>query len=84
MVGVGTFVSGEIAALLDDEAVRIEKPASLPRRRLVEPLRHHRCHRKIGPICDEQSPPEQRGERGHRIACHIPMDELKRVERISF
>jgi len=43
-----------------------------------------RCHRKIGPICDEQVPPEQRTESGHRIACHIPMDELKAVERFAF
>jgi peptide/nickel transport system ATP-binding protein len=43
-----------------------------------------RCHRKVGAICDEQTPPEQRAAGGHRIACHIPMDELKAVERISF
>ena len=43
-----------------------------------------RCHRKIGAICDDQTPPEQRTESGHRIACHIPLDELKSVERISF
>jgi peptide/nickel transport system ATP-binding protein len=43
-----------------------------------------RCHRKIGPICDEQVPPEQHSAGGHRIACHIPLDELKAVERITF
>ncbi len=43
-----------------------------------------RCHRKLGAICDEQPPPEQRTENGHRIACHIPMDELKAIERIAF
>jgi peptide/nickel transport system ATP-binding protein len=43
-----------------------------------------RCHRKIGPICDEQMPPDQRTAGGHRIACHIPLDELKAVERITF
>jgi len=43
-----------------------------------------RCHRKVGPICDEQMPPEQRTESGHRIACHIPMEELRAVERFAF
>jgi peptide/nickel transport system ATP-binding protein len=43
-----------------------------------------RCHRKVGAICDEQTPPEHRTGTGHRIACHIPLDELKTVERISF
>ncbi|MES1151421.1 MAG: oligopeptide/dipeptide ABC transporter ATP-binding protein, partial [Dongia sp.] len=43
-----------------------------------------RCHRKIGAICDEQMPPDQRTPSGHRIACHIPLDELKSVERITF
>jgi peptide/nickel transport system ATP-binding protein len=43
-----------------------------------------RCHRKVGAICDEQTPPEQRTASGHRIACHIPMDELKAVEHITF
>jgi peptide/nickel transport system ATP-binding protein len=43
-----------------------------------------RCQRKVGAICDEQVPPEQRTESGHRIACHIPMDELRAVERFAF
>jgi peptide/nickel transport system ATP-binding protein len=43
-----------------------------------------RCQRKIGAICDDQVPPEQRTEDGHRIACHIPMDELKAVESFAF
>ena len=43
-----------------------------------------RCHRKLGPICDERVPPEQRTEHGHRIACHIPMEELRTLERFSF
>jgi peptide/nickel transport system ATP-binding protein len=43
-----------------------------------------RCHRKLGPICDEQVPLDQRTASGHRIACHIPLDELKAVERLAF
>jgi peptide/nickel transport system ATP-binding protein len=43
-----------------------------------------RCQRKIGAICDDQVPPEQRAESGHRIACHIPLEELRAVERFAF
>jgi peptide/nickel transport system ATP-binding protein len=41
-----------------------------------------RCPRKLGSICDEQPPPEQQAGAGHRIACHIPLDVLRRVEPI--
>jgi peptide/nickel transport system ATP-binding protein len=37
-----------------------------------------RCPRRLGPVCDETPPPEQRLGHGHRIACHIPADELGR------
>jgi peptide/nickel transport system ATP-binding protein len=38
-----------------------------------------RCPRRIGAICDETPPPVQRfGD--HRIACHIPGDELRRLQ----
>jgi peptide/nickel transport system ATP-binding protein len=40
-----------------------------------------RCPRKVGPICDDVPPPEQEGADGHRIACHIPIDELTRLAR---
>ena len=38
-----------------------------------------RCPRRVGAICDETPPPEQALPRGHRIACHIPADELTRL-----
>jgi peptide/nickel transport system ATP-binding protein len=41
-----------------------------------------RCPRKLGAICDEQPPPEQQAGPDHRIACHIPLDVLRRVEPI--
>jgi peptide/nickel transport system ATP-binding protein len=41
-----------------------------------------RCPRKIGLICDTTPPPEQQTESGHRILCHIPLDELRRVEPV--
>ena len=41
-----------------------------------------RCPRKVGAICDTTPPPEQRTPSGHRIACHIPLAELTRVEPV--
>lgn len=40
---------------------------------------HRRCPRKIGEICERERPPEIEAANGHRIACHIPIDELKCV-----
>ena len=39
-----------------------------------------RCPRKVGAICDDTPPPEQVLGRSHRIACHIPADELSRLQ----
>jgi peptide/nickel transport system ATP-binding protein len=41
-----------------------------------------RCPRKVGPICDTQPPPMQTTPTGHRIACHIPLEELKKVDKV--
>ena len=40
---------------------------------------HRRCPRKLGEICERERPPEIEAANGHRIACHIPIDELKCV-----
>jgi peptide/nickel transport system ATP-binding protein len=39
-----------------------------------------RCPRKLGSVCDETPPPMQHGRRGHRIACHIPLGDLSRLQ----
>ncbi len=41
---------------------------------------HTRCPRKIGAICETTPPPWQEGKNGHRIFCHIPLDELARMQ----
>ncbi len=38
-----------------------------------------RCPRRIGEICDNEPPPRQEASEGHLIACHIPMEELRKV-----
>ncbi|MEQ9350790.1 MAG: hypothetical protein RII27_09685, partial [Alphaproteobacteria bacterium] len=41
-----------------------------------------RCPRKVGAICDTTLPPMVTASPGHTIACHIPLDELNKVEPI--
>lgn len=41
-----------------------------------------RCHRKIGDICDNEPPPDQVVVDRHVIKCHIPLEELKKVEPV--
>jgi peptide/nickel transport system ATP-binding protein len=41
-----------------------------------------RCPRHLGPICDNDPPPERRSASGHRILCHITLDDLAKVEPV--
>ncbi len=41
---------------------------------------HTRCPRYLGAICEEQEPPLAEVERGHFMRCHIPVDELRRLQ----
>ena len=41
---------------------------------------HTRCPRKIGEICETESPPWQNVSRYHSICCHIPLEELRAVQ----
>jgi peptide/nickel transport system ATP-binding protein len=41
-----------------------------------------RCPRKVGAICDDTPPPEQTSASGHRIACHIPLADLVKIEPV--
>ena len=42
---------------------------------------HTRCPRFIGRVCVETVPPWQTGPDGRRIFCHIPLDELRALQR---
>jgi peptide/nickel transport system ATP-binding protein len=44
---------------------------------------HTRCPRKIGAICEQQEPPYVDAANGHRIRCHIPLEELRRLQRVE-
>ena len=41
---------------------------------------HTRCPRKVGAICEEQEPALVEVEPGHAMRCHIPLDELRRLQ----
>ena len=41
---------------------------------------HTRCPRKIGAICEETEPPLVEVEPAHDMRCHIPLDELRRLQ----
>jgi peptide/nickel transport system ATP-binding protein len=41
---------------------------------------HPRCPRCLGDVCAEQEPPWREGEGDHRIYCHIPLEELARLQ----
>ena len=41
---------------------------------------HTRCPRKLGEICEREEPPLLEVEGGHFMRCHIPIDELRRLQ----
>jgi peptide/nickel transport system ATP-binding protein len=43
---------------------------------------HTRCPRKVGEICETEAPPWREAGDGHRIFCHIPLEELRQMEAV--
>jgi peptide/nickel transport system ATP-binding protein len=41
---------------------------------------HTRCHRALGAVCETQEPPLVEVEEGHLMRCHIPVEELRRLQ----
>ena len=41
-----------------------------------------RCHRKLGELCETAEPPVVEDRPGHSIACHISLEELRKVEPV--
>ncbi|HYT13430.1 MAG TPA: ABC transporter ATP-binding protein [Candidatus Nitrosopolaris sp.] len=42
---------------------------------------HTRCPRKLGAICEQQEPPLLEEEPGHFLKCHIPIEDLRRLQK---
>jgi peptide/nickel transport system ATP-binding protein len=43
---------------------------------------HTRCPRKLGEICETQTPPWQTADTGQQIFCHIPLAELSKIASV--
>ncbi|MBI3457724.1 MAG: ABC transporter ATP-binding protein [Candidatus Rokubacteria bacterium] len=43
---------------------------------------HTRCPRKVGQVCETTVPPVQAASPTHRIACHIPLAELRAIRPV--
>jgi peptide/nickel transport system ATP-binding protein len=41
---------------------------------------HTRCPRKLGAICEQEEPPLAEVEPGHLMRCHIPIEDLRRLQ----
>jgi peptide/nickel transport system ATP-binding protein len=41
---------------------------------------HTRCPRKLGAVCEQQDPPFIDAGDGHRIRCHIPVQDLRTLQ----
>ncbi len=42
---------------------------------------HTRCHRSLGSICAQEEPPWRDAGGGHRIRCHILLEDLMKVQQ---
>jgi peptide/nickel transport system ATP-binding protein len=42
---------------------------------------HTRCPRKIGTICETELPPVREPRKGHKIECHLEIENLPGFER---
>jgi peptide/nickel transport system ATP-binding protein len=42
---------------------------------------HTRCPRVLGAVCEETEPPLVEVEQGHEMRCHIPLEELRALQR---
>ncbi|MCP4693842.1 MAG: ABC transporter ATP-binding protein, partial [Desulfobacterales bacterium] len=41
-----------------------------------------RCHRTLGELCDNEPPPNMDAGELHTIKCHIPLEELRKIEPV--
>jgi peptide/nickel transport system ATP-binding protein len=69
-------------ATIDGERERIRLEGEIPS--AANPpsgcVFHTRCPRYIGPICDDAEPPLIEVEPEHTMRCHIPLEELRRMQ----
>jgi peptide/nickel transport system ATP-binding protein len=56
--------------------IRLEGPVPSASQRAVGCPFQSRCPRKLGTVCERETPPVQAGPDGHAIVCHIPLATL--------
>jgi peptide/nickel transport system ATP-binding protein len=74
-----------VPTLDDTERLRIRLEGEIPS--AADPPSgcpfHTRCPRKIGEICETTEPELREEEPGHGIRCHIPREELRRLQAVE-
>ncbi len=74
-----------VPTLEGEERARIRLEGEIPS--AAEPpsgcVFHTRCPRFLGDICVNEEPPLEEVERGHFMSCHIPVDELRRLQSVE-
>lgn len=60
--------------------IRLEGDVPSPRHKPTGCPFHTRCPRFLGDICIDEEPPIQHAAGGHQIRCHIPLDELAKLQ----
>lgn len=63
--------------------IRLEGDIPSPRNKPTGCPFHTRCPRYIGDICQTDDPPLRDAGDGHKIRCHIPIDELIEIQSIA-
>jgi peptide/nickel transport system ATP-binding protein len=62
------------------ERIRLEGEIPSPADPPTGCVFHTRCQRFLGDICVNTEPPLAETEPGHAIRCHIPLEELRRLQ----
>ncbi len=65
----------------DEQRIRLQGDVPSAARPPSGCVFHTRCPRKIGAICEQEQPPLAEAESGHFIRCHIPIEELRRLQK---
>jgi peptide/nickel transport system ATP-binding protein len=70
-------------ALATAERERIHLEGDVPSPAAIPPgcRFHTRCPRFLGDVCRTETPPWRDAGAGHRIQCHIPLDELALAQK---
>ena len=85
----GSVTNADIAEFLTSQRFEIEKRKIVLEGNLPSVLDPPlgcpfctRCPHKLGDICENERPPVQMDGEDHAIACHIPLDELRKAEPV--